>query len=239
MARTQTQTQLRQRVRELGELREAYVTNTNLDRELNQSYLELFDKLVSAGSDDYFESTNNISVVADTASYALPTDYYKTIGVDVKLSNGNYVNISRYNKAQRNKYSIYRIGAVSREWAMYRIRGDNMIIVPTPNWTETAGIRHLYVAIPTLFTEGVNEATADAATLDGIAGWEDWLVYDCLIKFIGGKEEGDATQWEKMLAKLDQRIDDMKERDRYEPETIRDVDEEETERLWPKYGTPP
>ena len=229
--RTRKLSAIRARIRELGEHRSSYISDAALDREINQAYYELYEKLVSAGSDDYFEKTHEFDIVSGTASYALPADYFKTIGVDIKLTNNNYVNIGRYNKAQRNKYSIYRIGAVSREWAEYRIRGNNIVLVPEPNWSQAGGLRHLYVPLPT-------ELSADDDTLDGVCGWEDWVVYKCLILF-AGKEETDPGLWMQLLGGMEQRIEDMLVRDRAESEAIRDLDEEETERVWPRYGTPP
>lgn len=241
MARNVTLYTLRERIRELGEIREAYVTNLALDREIESSRLELFDKLVSSASDDYFESTQNVSVTSGTNEYALPSDYYKTIAVDVMRTDGSYVNIERYNKGERNKYSINTISTVHRECSMYRIRGDNLTIIPTPNWTETNGIMHLYVAAPAtiLYANGAakDETNAKTTNIDGVSGWDDWIVFDCLIKFVGGKEEGDASQWEGLLAKLNNRIEEMKYRDRGEPDSIRDIEEERYERLVPRYGS--
>lgn len=186
---------------------------------------------MAAGSDDYYESSNNIDIVAGTSSYALPSDFLKLIGMDVKRSNGEYFSMHRYSKAERNTYSYYRIAAVSREWTQYRIRGNNVVLIPEPNWTETAGVRMLYVPVP-------DDLSDDSDTLDGVAGWEDWIVYKCLIKFIGGKEEGDPSVWLQLINQLDQRIEDMLMRDRANSDKIRNIEEEESERLWPRFGSP-
>lgn len=218
MARTVTSGQLMARIRELGEIRASYVTNSALLQEINQSRLELLEKLVDVGAGDYFETSQQINVVADTAEYALPTNYFSTLGVSVLLDSGEYSNVDRYNLQDRNILSNEDV--YDRESIRYRIRGDNIVFAPTPDWTATNGIVHVYVAYPAdLNTSLTNE------TIDGFWGWEDYIVYDCLVKFIGGKEEGDATQWEKMLGKVNARIDQMKERrDRGNPDTIANVD---------------
>ncbi len=120
MPRLRTLKDIRDRIRELGEHRSSYISDAALNTEINQDRLELYEKLVSAGSDDYIEEVHNIDIVSGTSDYLLPTDFFKLLGVDVKLTNGNYVNIPRYDFGKRNKYSIYRIGAVSREWSEYR-----------------------------------------------------------------------------------------------------------------------
>ena len=121
--------------------------------------------------------------------------------------------------------------AGSREWTQYRVRGNNIVFTPEPSWADTSGIRLLYVPVP-------DELSIDSDTMDGVSGWEDWIVYKCLIKFIGGKEEGDPAIWMQLLSSTEGRIDELLMRDRANPDTIRDIDEEESERLWPQFGLP-
>lgn len=187
--------------------------------------MELVDKLVSAGASDYFESTNTQNIVSGTASYALPADFYKMLGVDILTDNNTYVNVARYNFGDRNRYNNDPIAAVERQRVKYRIRGANVVLVPTPQWSETNGLRMIYVSS----THGFDTANT-SSTMDGIMGWEDYIVYDCLVKFIGGKEEGDSSQWMQLLGKVNARIDEMKDRDRGDPDYVRDVD---TEGDWP------
>jgi len=229
MARNVTLSGLRDRIYELGELREAYVSKTALREEINQSIAELYDLVVQADQ-GYYESTDTITVVSGTASYSLPTDYYKTIGVDVQRSDGStWINLRRYNHTERNKYSNYG-GGINREWTEYRVRGGNIVFTPSPTWSGSA--RHFYIPTPTKLTD-------DGDTFDGVAGWDDYVVYDCLVKFVGGKEEGDAAVWQSLFDKAQNRIEQMsRTRDFGEPSTIRDLDEEEAERLWPRLGPP-
>lgn len=227
MARTKTLTQIRDRIRSLGEIRSIYVSDDQLREEINQSIAELYDKLV-ASSQDYYEDEQLINVVAGTASYALPSDYYKTIGVDVKRSDNSYQSLRKYNISERNNYDIYGTAGVNREWSLYRVRGGNLTIIPEPNWTEVEGIKHIYIPTPPSLTNADD-------TFDGIAGWEDWVVYDCCVKIIGGKEEGDASQFERLLGKLNSRIENMAtHRDVGNPDSIRDTDVEDRQRMWPR-----
>ena len=216
--RTVTTGDLIDRIRNLGEIRATYVTNAVMVQEINQSRLDLYEKLLDAGSVDYFETTQNVNVVTNTASYDLPDRYHTTLGVDVLMDDGDYDTLERYSLQDRNLYSDSL--SYSREDTRYRIRGDYITLYPTPSWTETSGIRHFYVATPTdLNTSLTNE------TIDGFWGWEDYIVMDCLVKFIGGKEEGDATQWEKERAKTESRIERMKrKRDRGNVDTVVNVD---------------
>lgn len=232
MARTETLANMRTRIRNLSGVRSVSFSDANLLFEINNSIAELYDKLVAANA-DYYESTNDFNIVSGTDSYALPSDFYKAVGVSVKRNDGTYFPMKKYNRSDRHEWSLYRYRANAREYVEYRIRGSNIIFNPTPNWTETAGVRMYYIPAPTKLVN-------DGDTFDGISGWEDWVVYDCCVKLVGGYEEGDASYFEKMLARLDQRIDEMAQtRDYAEPDTMRDINAEDSERLWPKYGTPP
>lgn len=227
MARNKTTGQLITRIRELGEIRATYTTNAAIVDEIDQSRLELIEKLVSASASDYFEDEQLIDVVSGTSSYALPTgtpgeEYFQTLGVDIKLDNGDYAAIERYSFQDRNVYDSTFTSYIKpfRENYMYRIRGDNLVISPTPDYAETSGIRHIYVSTPAPL-----DNTVTNENVDGIHGWEDYIVYDCLVKFIGGKEEGDATEWRQMLGKANARIDKLKNRrDRANADTVSNVD---------------
>lgn len=220
MARTKTTAQLISRVRNLGEIRQVYVSDNAMIDEINQSRLELLEKLVNVGSADYFETSQNINIVANTESYALPTNYFTTLGVDIKLSNGDFWSAERYNLQDRNL--LTNAVVYDREETRYRIRGENIVLSPIPNWSETNGIKHIYVAVPADLSY-----TNTAETCDGYWGWEDYIVYDVLVKLIGGKEEGDATEWQGLLAKANARIEEAAgRRDRANADTIANVDYE-------------
>lgn len=240
MARNVTLHTLRLRIRELGEIRESYVTNVALDREIESSRLELLDKLVGASTGDYLESNTNISITAGTDTYALPSDFYCALYVDVLRSDNTYANMQQYSTGERNYFSESAVSAVHREYARYRIHADNIKFKPTPQWTETNAVLLTYVPVPDtlLYANGVAKDATDAGTttIDGIFGWDDWIVYDCLVKFIGGKEEGDASEWQGFLAKLNQRIEEMRYRNRGDADVVRNVEEERVRASRIRYG---
>ena len=227
MARTKTTGELMTRIRDLGEIRSSYVTNAMLVREIDQSRLELLDKLIDAGSSDYFESTNYTSIVSGTNTYALPSDHYQTLGMSIKLDNGDYAAMERYSYQDRHVYDSSYSSYIKpfREKYQYRIRGANTILTPTPDFSETNGLLHTYVAVPA----ALNTAST-VETIDGFHGYEDYIVYDVLIKFVGGKEEGDDTTWKELLGKCNARIERMKnKRDRANADQVADVE-------WPRRG---
>lgn len=223
MARNATLKEIKDRVYELGELRPVYVSEIALREEINQSLADLCAQIVQTDQ-GYYEKTDVVTVVSGTDSYALPADYFKTLGVDVLQGDGStYVNLRKYNYADRNMFST----GDGVERTNYRIRGNFLSLIPTPSWDGT--VRHLYA--PT-----APKLVGDGDTFDGIAGMEDFVVYDCLCKFIGGKEESDASVWMDLRERARQRVlSALKHRDRAEPDRIRDVDQEEA-RVWPRRG---
>ena len=63
-----------------------FITDDEWRRMLNRSYAELYDLIVtSANSEDYFLNSSTITLVSGTQSYSLPTDFYKSRGVDLNI----------------------------------------------------------------------------------------------------------------------------------------------------------
>lgn len=58
-----------------------FITADEWRRMINRAYAELYDLIVtSANSEDYFLTSGTISLVSGTATYDLPTDFYKSRG---------------------------------------------------------------------------------------------------------------------------------------------------------------
>lgn len=221
---------IRTRIRELGELRPGGLFgDTRINEEINSSIKYLYEMVIDANP-GYLENEDTISVVSGTASYALPADYYKTLGVDVERTDTTRINLQKYNFAERNKYSYFGNGGINREWTEYRIRGGNIVFVPTPGWS--GNVYHLYIPTAPQFSD-------DVTGIDFINGWDDFSVYDCLFKMIGGTEESDADVWMRLREEAIQRIMRFATvRDVGEPDRIRDVEAEEADRVWPRFGAP-
>jgi hypothetical protein len=215
---------IKDRIRELGELRTSFVSDSSLDTEVNQSRLELYDKLISAGANDYFYETQLVNVVADTNSYALSTNFYKALSVEVKNSEGQYLPLFPYSWEEYGSNE----STSCRTETGYRFKGNYIYFAPTPSWTETNGIAIRYAPVPDALVNPTD-------TVDGVNGWEDYIVYDVIIKFCA-KDERDARDFKELFGKIDARIEKMKKnRDRKNSSYIRDVDQEMIWSPWKKY----
>lgn len=210
MARTRTLAQLRTEIQNRGDLRSIRHPDAQVDRNINQSIAELYDLLINADP-DYYLSSDDISVTSGTANYALASDFYKAVGVDVQDTDSNWYVMRKFNFAERNQLQDT---GTERLDARYRIMGSNLRLRPTPAWTGT--VRLWYIPAPTVLT-------SDSDTFDGISGWEEFVIVDGIIK-ARVKDEEDITDVMAQKQMLIRRIENMAaSRDTGEPDRVRDV----------------
>lgn len=201
-----------------------FVSDSEWNSYINQSYFELYDLLVQKYGDDYY--ANNVEFETDGTSqlYALPngTNYsaapafYKLLGVDLSLSPSpdSWITLKRFNMSARNRYSVPNFqnfyGVTNLR---YRLNGNNIWFTPTPQAGQT--IRLWYV--PRLST-----LDSDASTMDGISGWTEYVIVDAAIK-AKNKEESDVSVLMARKAGLILRIESAAEnRDAANPMTVSD-----------------
>ena len=225
MSRSVTPATIVQRVQDRGEFLNSYISTTTLTDWASESAAELYD-IICGVTPEYFISTTNVTVVAGTATYALPSDFYKCVGLDVLDRNGYWRNMERFQFGSRNNYQSM---ASDRNLTRYSIKGSNILLVPTPNWTSTLKLWYLpnFTSFSTVTT-----------TFDGVNGWDEFIVADLLVK-CAMKEESDPGPFLAQKEAQRKRIIDMcAERDLGEPEKIRDVQRERGWASWPSYWNP-
>jgi hypothetical protein len=177
MARTVTVENLIRRIRKRADMQSsAFFTDDDILDLLNEAYPELYDTLTQAFQNYYAESTP-ITLVAGTAAYDLPADFYKLISVDYLVSGpidgGTYEALFPYNEMERNA----TLGITSS----------------IPNGT----VRMRYIpACPVLTLSD---------SLDGIDGWDAYIVTDVAIMMLDA-EESNTDRLERRRQRLLQRI---------------------------------
>lgn len=225
MARTVTLTALTSRIRERGEFASGYISDAVLKDWINESIAELYD-LICSVSKDYYLSSQTVTVSSGTNSYDLATAFYKCIGVDIIDGSGQTRNMQRYNFSERNQYQN---SGSDKTVTRYRVQGSKLYLEPTP--TYSGSITVWYVPVPTLLS-----ATTD--TLDGILGWDEYVVLDVLMK-CAAKEESDVSVFAAQKEAVKKRILNMaSERDVGEAPRVRDVVQEAMGQLFPTYWNP-
>lgn len=161
---------------------------------LNEAYAELYDLLVGA-FENYYVQEENFNLVTLQTDYALPDDYYKTVGLDYAVTqapNPQYITLKPFMENERNTS------------------------ITSTNNIPTGQIRHRYVPLPPIFTVGTD-------VIDGISGWDTLLVLIMAINF-RQKEESDTRDLERQMARQIQRITVMSEnRDIGYPHRVTDI----------------
>jgi hypothetical protein len=227
MATTMTLLELRTATRQRADMvNSQFVSDSELNSYINQSYFELYDILIQKYGDDYYVASP-YSFITDGASqfYTLPTDFYKLLGVDLALSNtlDSYVTIRPFNFGDRNRYAIPNFQSFYGVTNLrYRLKANDLWLTPIPGQGQT--IRIWYV--PRLTT-----LATDVSTADGISGWTEYIIIDAAIKCLQ-KEESDVSILMAQKQAMIERIKNAAEnRDAAFPSTV--VDSQYTDFWWP------
>lgn len=122
-----------------------FVTDDELVAYIARSHQELYGILVQKFGADYFASSTTFTTDGTNDTFALPSDFFKLLGVDV-LTSGRYVSLSRFNFAERNRWS----GVVAQGTAngagplmQYREKAGRLWLTPLPTSGQT--VRLWYV----------------------------------------------------------------------------------------------
>lgn len=196
-----------------------FYTQQELISMVNQSYKELYDLLVTAFGDDYYVATPYTYTTGQNQQlYPLPSDFYKLLLCEVALNPqdpNSYVTLKQFNFIQKNLYNYpnqYTMYGITN--LRYRLNGSNLMLVPQTQGNQT--IRIWYIPRP-------NQLINPTDILDGIAGWEEYVVADTCIKMLA-KEESDVSVFASQKMMMTKRIEDMsKNRNVGEPQTVSDA----------------
>ncbi len=178
--RNVTLAQIRTRARELADqsnVGRPFVSEVNLNSMINAS-IGQWHSFVLRATPERFEAEQTITADG-SAFYALPDDYFGTMAVDY-LNGNERVELRRAMFHERNDHGV---AATSGQAEAYRLAGDSLYLLPAP----TSGTYyHVYVTVAPVLTDAND-------TLDGINGWEQWIVYDVAIQLAG--KEGTVGPW--------------------------------------------
>jgi hypothetical protein len=183
-----------------------FITNTEWNSYINASYYELYDILVQKFGDDYFVATPyTYTTQTNQQLYPLPTDFYKLLGVEIQLNTGSpnsWVTLKKFQFIDRNRWSypnIYTFYGITN--LRYRVNGNNLMIVPINQAGQT--IRIWYIPRQTLLTN-------DGSIVDGVSGWEEYIIVDACIKALT-KQETDVSVYMAQKMALLKRIEEAAE----------------------------
>lgn len=158
----------------------------------------LYDLLLTHQGKAYFSTDLVVSTVAGTTDYVLPQDFYQLTSLRGILGDEVF-DIYPFTPAEETillQQSL--VGGQSPWLTRYTIGGVQSVpglapsqparrlkILPIP--TQVFSLQMSYV--PACVREN---NTADDVYYDGVSGWEEWIVWDCVAKMLA-KQESDPS----------------------------------------------
>ena len=203
----------------------SFVTETELNTEIDQSAKELWDKLIIARGQDYLVNYGGFSTVNGTGGYSLETDFYQMLAVQVTY-NGDQYPLKKFTWQDEWKYFGSRIVGVTPPQWRWRTNSyvastpflDRIEIRPIP--TTVNAITYMYIPNVISYTSGGAEPTT---TYNWVNGFEDYMVAR-VARYCLAKEESDTSFWDQEILRIEARIQTMAgQRDAGDPERIRDA----------------
>jgi hypothetical protein len=184
----------------------AFATDAEILALLNTYFAEFYDELVAAKGPAYFRAAPwVIATVANQASYALASDHYKVISVDITWGQNIVRSARPYEEAERNRYKWLGEGWNYDTPVFYQIQGSplnpsipqppSIVFQPIPSGITNITVNYIPVFTPLLSTQYI----------DSINGWSDFAVY-MAISDLKDKDDADSSPWIAKAERLRQRI---------------------------------
>lgn len=194
-----------------------FISTPEWNQMITNSYKELYDLRIAAYGDDY-DVASPYSFITDGVNqlFNLPSDFYKLLGAEISINSSpqNYITLTQFNFSERNTYAYPNQQSYSGTVPRYHLIGSQIMLRPLPQGGQT--IQLWYVPEPT-------NLTLDTDTMDGISGWEEYVIVDAALK-ARIKEETDVSELAASKAAMIKRLQDMtNNRDASMPATVADV----------------
>lgn len=201
MARTITRAALRARIRleaDLGsDATSGRYPNVNIDNEINSSVQAMRELVSSPNRKLYLKPTAFTTMtVGPLAGYRfgtvpLPVDAVQVYSIEIQLSTAENATIYAGDFAERNEYSNVYGGpnGTPESFELYNIGAESgasvtpgvIAIFPAPDRAYQYSIWYL----PN-WTDIATGAGGDTSVINGYAGFDDYVVWDCVSKFCIG-----------------------------------------------------
>lgn len=140
----------------------SFWTDAELANYLNEAVRLYFLEAVQA-NEGYFTAKTDLNIVANTDTIALPTDCFQVKNVYKAVTNG-FVSLP-YRNNMTEGYSTQGGSSSNTYLPYYYFQGNNLVLRPTPNFSETSGIRIEYVQFPDNMVWGGDSMTAQVSPI--------------------------------------------------------------------------
>jgi hypothetical protein len=155
-------------------------TPTQLNRIINQSIQRFREKISNEGATRYLVSTSSTLGTGATSPYpfyvldlsAVSPSIVRTYGLDITVNDVTRT-LKHVPFTRRGEYGGANYTGVPEAWAHYQ--GNKLAIFPPSDAAYTYVCWYLPV---------LADLSADGDTFDGVSGWEDFIVWDCVCRLI-------------------------------------------------------
>ena len=174
---------LKTQVRQIANMENSqFVSDAELLLYIDLSYAELYDLLV--GTFENFYTKDPVEATLSSGNkLALPSDFYKLVGLDAQFGSSWYP-IKPFEMADRGRWvNANKLAYTGIVNIAYKLIGENLVFYPESGCQGK--YRYWYIPRRTLLT-------SDASTVDGINGWQSYIIIDAAIKCLQ-KEESDVS----------------------------------------------
>lgn len=195
MSRNVTLTQLQTDIQAQADFVGAATTGryplTTVTRFINQSIQAFRERLSNEGATHFLVSATGSLTSGATSPYpfnvldlsAVNPSIVRLYGIDLTLNGGRVKSLSFTPFTERASFEGPVVTSEPRAWSVFNTR--KVAIMPPPNQTYT------YVAwyLPVL-----TDLSSGSDTFDGVAGWEDFIVWDVVCRMLMRDQTATAFQ---------------------------------------------
>lgn len=147
----------------LDEAAQADWTDTEVTREINAKYMEIYTAIVGV-FEDYYSVKSQTASVANQEEYALPSDCYKVRRIEISYSPSDSSDIPRRALPVSMDSVLRDLGNSSLGITVYKnpsyyIRGTTVGIIPAPTQAGSTAITLWYI-------KNISELSATTDTID-------------------------------------------------------------------------
>jgi hypothetical protein len=140
----------------------SFWSDAELSDYLNKAVSRYFVEIAHSDEGRFITKTS-LNIVADTETVALPTDCFIVKAVRRKVTNG-YA-ILNYRNEIDTSYSTQGGSGGDSYQPTYYFRANNLVLRPTPNFSETAGLEIEYMQLPEVLLNAGDLLTAQVVPI--------------------------------------------------------------------------
>ena len=165
--------------------------NTITTRFINQSIQRFRERLSNEGATHFLVSTSSTLTAGATSPYpfnvldlsAVNPSIVRVYGVDLTLNGGRIKSLSFTPFTERASFEGPTLTSEPRAWAVFN--RNKIAILPPPNQAYVYVVWYLPV---------LADLASGSDTYDGIAGWEDFIVWDVVCRMLMRDQTSAAYQ---------------------------------------------